>query len=71
MRDDPGGDVDGDAGEVLTAPVALAGVDAGTDLDAQLHERASLIARAARMAFAGPSNTARKPSPSVLIGRPP
>ena len=63
-------DVDRDAGEILAlrshSPVwipARISIPSG--------RTASPIARAARIAFAGPSKTARKPSPRVLIGRPP
>ena len=50
--------------------LALAGVEAGAHLEAELAARASTIAQAQRMARAGPSKAAKKPSPAVSISRP-
>ena len=48
----------------------LAGVEAGAHAQPEVGRRAGSIAAAARTAFAAPSKSARKPSPSVAISRP-
>ena len=70
LRGDPRADVHGDAGELVADDLALAGVDACADLEPELRARRRPIARAQRIARAGPSKLARNPSPAVSISRP-
>ena len=51
------------------ADLDLAGVQADTNVEMEV-EAASRMAHAQRMARAGPSNVARKPSPVVFTSRP-
>ncbi len=50
--------------------LALARVDAGADLEAELADAVDDRAGAQRIARAGPSNVAKKPSPAVSSSSP-
>ena len=64
-----GAGVDGDSGDFAVGEFALAGVQAGADVEADLR-RVSTIAQAQRIARAGPSKEAKKPSPAVSTSWP-
>jgi hypothetical protein len=66
---DPRAYVHADPTDVVTANLALAGVQPGTHLDAERLHRVA-IAMTQRIARCGPSNIARKPSPDVFTSRP-
>ena len=69
QRSHPGGDVHGQSAEVIASDLALARVQPHRS-SIPSFPVASLMARAQRMARAGPSNEATKPSPVVLISLP-
>ena len=70
LADDPRGDVYCHPPDVGVQQFALAGVDAGADLEAQVSASARK-ATAQRMACVGPSNVLRWPSPVLLTTAPP
>ena len=70
LAEDPRRDVYRESPDVGIQQFALAGVDAGADLDAQCSASARR-ASAQRMACVGPSNVARWPSPVPLTTVPP
>ena len=57
-----GGDVDGDAADIVTHHLDLAGVHASANFEIERPHHPT-ISWAQRTARAGPSNSARKPSP--------
>ena len=70
LRADAGTDVDGQAAEVVSDRLALAGMDSAAQLDGEVAD--SLVsASAQRIAIAGPSNAESAPSPMCLTTRPP
>jgi hypothetical protein len=56
--------------DLVAERLALAGVQTCSDDDSEARGAESRIASAQRMARAGPSNAAKKPSPAVSISRP-
>ena len=62
--------MDSDAGDGVADNLALTRVESGARTSMPSGSTASWMARAQRMARAGPSNVARKPSPAVLTSRP-
>ena len=57
-------------GELVAGDLALAGVQAGADLEPEPRDGVRSSACAQRIARAGPSKVARKPSPAVSTSRP-
>ena len=67
---DPCSDVNREAGNVIRQDLDLADVEPCTDLEPEILT-SSRIAAAQRIARAGPSNVAKKPSPVTLTSAPP
>ena len=63
-------DVDANASDVITNGLDLTGVKPGADLQSPAFRIPSRMAHPHRMARAGPSNVARKPSPVVFTSLP-